>query len=329
MICKVRISYSNKQRSAYRTSKITTYGGLFGQQWKTPYKVAVSFLFTHRRIWCLFEIWHTILLDINRLNIIATHANFDQLKEIFFKCDVEKAEATEPADRERILRQIEQKIPFQTMNENIKHAIVESTIIDATHAQTLVEDKKSGLRAAYYYSTCARMLQFVSKYEQALPFYERALGIYERVKGLEQLGTAISLKNLGTLLHEMGKYEDALARYQRSLAIIEKVKGPEHPFSANVLTNIGTLFQSMEKYDDAEQCLQRALTIMEKARGNEHPETASSLYLLAALLQKKGENEEARSLYGRSLFIREKCLGIEHADTCKTRAQFHALQNPQ
>lgn len=57
------------------------------------------------RIWCLFEIWKTAAVKtVTGLQIVMTSdINIGQAEKIFHELDVAKAEATNAADRDRIL----------------------------------------------------------------------------------------------------------------------------------------------------------------------------------------------------------------------------------
>lgn len=65
------------------------------------------------RIWCLYEIWHTFLIGVERLKVISSNADAAKLKKVFMECDVAKSEATVLADKERILEEIQRRCHFK------------------------------------------------------------------------------------------------------------------------------------------------------------------------------------------------------------------------
>ncbi|GAX76256.1 hypothetical protein CEUSTIGMA_g3700.t1 [Chlamydomonas eustigma] len=64
------------------------------------------------RVWCLYEIWHTInAKGVNGLHMIIPEMASSEMFHTFQNIDISKAQATVPADRERILASIEQESP--------------------------------------------------------------------------------------------------------------------------------------------------------------------------------------------------------------------------
>jgi hypothetical protein len=80
---------------------------------------------TLTRIWCLFEIWRTAE-DGNVLTVLTEELDGASLTEVFYKMDVEKAEASMPSDRVRLLDSFEASgTGFEQLNIVIKRALVE------------------------------------------------------------------------------------------------------------------------------------------------------------------------------------------------------------
>ena len=148
------------------------------------------FLSLKHRIWCLFEIWHTFLLDVQRLKVIARHTEKEKLKRIFIGCDVAKAKATVEADRDRILEEIKKTMPFEQMNENIKTALVESARLDTERVKLLYGEESA--YSAFVLDKYGNMLSFVGKYAEAEIIYRKSLSIREAVLGTEHHDTAES-----------------------------------------------------------------------------------------------------------------------------------------
>lgn len=90
------------------------------------------------RIWCLFEIWHTVLAGgPSKLLILSNQVDGDALKNVYIELDVEQAKATMEEDRVKILAEIKQSMGFHEMNHAIKNGLVGATEFEAHQAQEL------------------------------------------------------------------------------------------------------------------------------------------------------------------------------------------------
>src|SRR5688572_5369833 len=99
-------------------------------------------------------------MQVNRLKVIAKGTDREEMRKIFIKCDVAKAEATVLADRDRILEEIQKTMPFNKMNEDIRTALVESARIEVEVAESM-EKKMSSTWLALALDKYAYMLQLL------------------------------------------------------------------------------------------------------------------------------------------------------------------------
>ncbi|EFJ40045.1 hypothetical protein VOLCADRAFT_100240 [Volvox carteri f. nagariensis] len=87
------------------------------------------------RIWCLYEIWNTILAGgPPKLAVLGYDVNQDAFKEVYITLDVAEAQATVDADRVRILADIAASTGLEHLNQVLKRSLVESTEAEAENA---------------------------------------------------------------------------------------------------------------------------------------------------------------------------------------------------
>jgi tetratricopeptide (TPR) repeat protein len=192
--------------------------------------------------------------------------------------------------------------------------------LDALALAVISEDRNLSpdvlLTAAFLLDKLAMYrLGALAAFTEARPLCERALAIYEGALGPEDPYTAMSLSNLGSILHAQGSLNTAKPLFERALAIREKALGPEHPHTATSQNNLGGLLQAQDKLGEARQLFERALIVREKTLGPEHPDTAGALHNLASVSLNLGDFAAARPLFERGLAIHEKALGLDHPRT--------------
>ncbi|MBV9790097.1 MAG: tetratricopeptide repeat protein, partial [Chloroflexi bacterium] len=159
--------------------------------------------------------------------------------------------------------------------------------------------------AANLCNTFGYHLDMIGAYGGARRYYERALAIWEQVLGVEHPHTAISLNNMGSVLHAQGDLAGAQEYYRRALRIDEASYGPEHPEVATDVNNLGEVLRVQGDLAGAKEYHERALAIREKVLGIEHPHTTNSLNNLGLVLRGQGDLAGARRCYERALEIRE------------------------
>ena len=142
-------------------------------------------------------------LGIQRLVVVTLNTDFEKLKNIFITCNVDKAEATVLADRERILKEIKASMPFKEMNEKIKKALIDSARIEVQRVKNSGEATITKVRTI---EKLVKMLAFVSNYKEAEFFAQKSFDTCKEAFGLEHSETATALHNLATVLDDMQKY---------------------------------------------------------------------------------------------------------------------------
>ncbi|GFR41736.1 hypothetical protein Agub_g2489 [Astrephomene gubernaculifera] len=115
------------------------------------------------RIWCLYEIWNTVLVGgAPKLAVLGYDVKQDAFKEVYITLDVGEAQATVESDRVRILADIAASTGLQELNLVIKRALIESTQAEAENAQKVL------LPSAKDWKDFQRIIEAITKHTQML-----------------------------------------------------------------------------------------------------------------------------------------------------------------
>ena len=203
--------------------------------------------------------WQTCLLDISRLKVTGHLINYFKLKELYILCDVAKAEATVELDRIRILKQIQETVSYEKMNETIKKVLLESARLEAE--QCSKSQESNPLKSADSYEKFGLILHFMGRYVEAYSFQERALAFKERQLGSTHVDVARSVHSLAELHYSMGEHKEALLLHRRALNIRENTLGSDHIDTASSLNSLGELLYAMRNYSESYPLYKTALSI--------------------------------------------------------------------
>ncbi len=158
----------------------------------------------------------------------------------------------------------------------------------------------------------AKMLDTLSRYEEAEPLFRRALAINEMALGLDHQAVAKTLNNLANMLDTLARSEEAELLFRRALAINEAALVPDHSSVAITLNNLADLLSTLSRFEEAEPLFRRALTISEAEQDSDDRYTSSVWNNLAVLLFRLSRFEEAELGFRRALAIREAAYGSDH-----------------
>jgi tetratricopeptide (TPR) repeat protein len=135
-------------------------------------------------------------------------------------------------------------------------------------------------------------------------------------------GRHSSIKDYGTLLHNIGWFDWGQGRYMRAQESVQKaydlrrqVLGNEDVSTIASLGLFGTILKSQGYYKQAEEMYRQALRLEETILGKEHPSTLASMNNLATALSNQGKYEQAEEMHRQALRLSETVLGKEHPDT--------------
>eukprot|EP00200_Dunaliella_tertiolecta_P010405 CAMPEP_0202392136 /NCGR_PEP_ID=MMETSP1127-20130417/92210_1 /ASSEMBLY_ACC=CAM_ASM_000462 /TAXON_ID=3047 /ORGANISM="Dunaliella tertiolecta, Strain CCMP1320" /LENGTH=647 /DNA_ID=CAMNT_0048994619 /DNA_START=758 /DNA_END=2704 /DNA_ORIENTATION=- len=280
------------------------------------------------RIWCLFEIWHTVKAKGSAgLEILTYQMRF--LPNLFHEIDVSKAQASLESDRVRILAEIAADIGYQQLSLNIKEALVESADREAQQALALAQQHvgpstgstptdSPALAAAAACTKAAFVAHAARQYERAGEYDSRALDLNTKVLGLEHPDTIASMESVGVSLSDQGKLKEAEAVKREVLALQAKVQDPLADFRAlNGMRNLAQNLLSQSKYEEAEAMYRQVLVLHAKVDGPEHPAQIHSMINLVHALNGQGKRGEGEAVQRQVLELQTKVLGPDHPDTTR------------
>ena len=294
------------------------------------------------RIWCLFEVWHTILAGgASKLVVLANQLDADALKNVFIELDVAQAKATQDQDRVRILEEIRKSMGFHEMNMAIKKALIDSSEHEAANAQKVVlaleedrETKEPGWKvvtdALKPISKHISMLQMAgrtadaNRYSKILTAMQSRLGADGLIKKSPAMFPCIN-PNVASLLKSAAQWkhnanlDEAMVEIQ---AAIEESKRDLRSQAANSRA----WFSS---WCDSIACLHSEfLLLKDMGRGKE---ALATIERALALVQEATESERRFSLEASLLFVNAdlllsvECKAQDAVDACN-RA-LNALKN--
>jgi Tfp pilus assembly protein PilF len=285
------------------------------------------------RVWCIFEVF-TALQNECEITIIMPPGEHDRMvKDIIGESNggvdalhkslaaikVENAEASEPSDKLKILKLIEDSVGFAHVNNQVAERLrawVSSIIDDVVSQHKGQVEDGSKEEDAWFLIHVGMLLKRFGNYGTALELCRKAQAIRETTLGMEHEDTAATYHTIARVVQ--GNRDGALEMYQKCLVIQEKVMGLEHPDTAASYNSIGSVLNDQGKYDEALKMHQKGLSIREKVLGVDHPDTACSYNNIGFALDNQGDNDGALEMYQKCLVIRQKVLGTEHACTAQT-----------
>ena len=137
----------------------------------------------------------------------------------------------------------------------------------------------------------ARHLQNRARYDEARTLFQKALAKAEQLVPPEPSLLAITLSNLGMVLHDLGDAAGARPLLVRALDIDEKTFDAEHPRVALRLSNLALALREPGDAAGAKPLLERALSVDEKTFGPKHPTVETHEFSVS-----KGRYKEAAFL---------------------------------
>lgn len=288
-----------------------------------------------KRVWCVFELYTAFETEHCEFSIaLPEREKIDMLDalndggdrginllyETLGRTKIESAEASEAADRDRILKIVEDGPGFEKLNNEVNRLLrdwVKNSMLEAvtSYEGQLGAASSENTDFAKLCSNVANILYKNGEHDQALGLYRKALGIWEGVPVKEHRATALCHYHIGMVLSEKGQYDAALEEFRKAAEIEAVILGKAHPDYARTISNIG--FALRKKGDDDEALVQfrRALRIRENVLGEDHFETGKSLENIGETLRMMGRNDEALVHTRRASVIFEKALGNQHPQT--------------
>merc|ERR1719198_1521722 len=114
---------------------------------------------------------------------------------------------------------------------------------------------------------------------------------------------AVTLNNIGSILHDEGKFQDALDKYLNALKVNMATVGNDHPETAATHNSLGTLYQDAGDDTSAQKHFEKCLEIQLTTVGTRSPDMATSYNNIATILYRRGELEDAARLLKKALTV--------------------------
>lgn len=298
-----------------------------------------------RRIWCIFEMYEAYTSECTveiimppeqeklLLNSItsATGADgksgIDELFIAFSNTRVENALASQPEDRENILRIIENGPGYAELNKEINNymrqwvvSVVRSSVADAQ--KRLKDDDlqpQEIIETGTYISYIAAFFGETGDKRTSLDFYMEALKAYESADhnfdtNIHDVKDYIArtYNNIGENLEALGRYEEALEYHSRCCAQFEEVYGKDHINTSASYFNIGAVKRKQEDHEGALEMFLKSVEIDERTNGTYHPDTANTYDYIGRTKQAMGDLDGALEMFNKNLEISTKLFGNNH-----------------
>ena len=190
--------------------------------------------------------------------------------------------------------------------------IVTAVLANSKQDQELRELQAS---AAVGADLVGQISQMNGDYPKALKKYQKSLAVRKKYLGKENVKTAKSYNNMGSIYTDMGEYAKALKYYKEALNIRKKVLGKEHPDTIDSYNELGLIYHKLGDYPQTLHYYRMAMLAREKSFGTEHFDTAESYNLMGMVYYQLGDYQKALEHYNKALVVREKFLTIKNTDT--------------
>jgi tetratricopeptide (TPR) repeat protein len=244
----------------------------------------------------------------------AIGADFNAIMKVLVALDARKAEATNPADKQRIFEVVETQLEgsFVTLNNTVKSRLREWYLQAAVAMAEETED------AEMLYNVGAVLRTVFGDHDKSLELLERCLAIRLATLGEKHPYTAGTYDNMGGAYDSKGDYDKALEYHGKALAIKLATLGEGHPDTANTYNNMGNAYNSKGDYDKALEYYGKALAIKLATLGEKHPSTADTYNNMGNAYDSKGDCDKALEYHGKALAIKLATLGEGHPSTAMT-----------
>ncbi|KAG2494089.1 hypothetical protein HYH03_007729 [Edaphochlamys debaryana] len=248
-----------------------------------------------KRVWCVYEIWVTLLgAAASKLRVLHPSISPDRLRELFHSIDVEAAQASNAADRERILADVRGSIGSEQLNRLVKHALVDSLALMAPARTNLAAIASAWAAAAAAHQGYGGM--------------EGAAGADAGGADADDaLVAGEQARRQGKVLMHSGRYRDAEPYFRAALQLFARAyraeRAKQRPTGSGEelllatglhdgYHDLATLLFCAGRFREAEQLHRRALQLRVAGLGEDDVLTSYSLNNLAEVLVARVQNQE-------------------------------------
>lgn len=286
-----------------------------------------------QRAWCIFE-FHSALQSNKTLEVLMPpqeETNFvdsisqinglDEMWKALGNVDVNKADASQAADKENIMKMVNKSCGADKLNCSVVRELqtwLSKRALERVlrRLETQPEDPEEEVAEACAH--VAKMLRSIGKLQESEDLLRRVLKKLEGSAALTSKHGAEVSKGLGIVLWMKGHLVKALEQLKDSKKAYASFDGLYTTLGgADLLRHIGTVQRQQGKLDDAEKSFQEAQKAFEAAQGSLTCECAGlyqELGVLYATWEKKKNYKEAQKMFNLALEIHEKAGATETPD---------------
>eukprot|EP00747_Dinoflagellata_sp_TGD_P133605 gnl/TRDRNA2_/TRDRNA2_175215_c0_seq8.p1 gnl/TRDRNA2_/TRDRNA2_175215_c0~~gnl/TRDRNA2_/TRDRNA2_175215_c0_seq8.p1 ORF type:complete len:531 (+),score=133.83 gnl/TRDRNA2_/TRDRNA2_175215_c0_seq8:96-1688(+) len=179
--------------------------------------------------------------------------------------------------------------------------------------KTLRDGAQEGPDLSRVLTMKADVLRELKRYQEARSTVDEAVKLQEvEFAGESNPEVAVTLNNIGSILHDEGKFQDALEKYLSALQVNMATVGHDHPETAATHNSIGTLFQDLGDDLAAQEHFEKCLDIQQKTVGAVSADVASTYNNLGTILYRRGELEDAAKLLEKALAVLDEVGASEN-----------------
>ncbi|GIL50307.1 hypothetical protein Vafri_6512 [Volvox africanus] len=210
------------------------------------------------RIWCLYEIWQTVRQrGSEALCVLAGPLDFEELVHVWGELEVERAQATFPADRDRILADIRAATGSAELNRHIQQALGKSAIRDLEAVRAAAPRTRLHGERAY---RAAVLLRTAGSGAVALAAAREAADVFCSCVGHAHPDSLRALRAVAGCHKDLGAARQAVGLLeQQVIPFLEEAYGFGHTESG-ALDELGMLYYTLGEYDAAYDMLLAALS---------------------------------------------------------------------
>lgn len=283
------------------------------------------------RAWCLYEIYSTI--DTNSQFQVALssyeHETFihsiaediNCIKNMLAVVNVQRSEAWNPLDKQRIFDIIEKTVGFNEVNLTVTTRLREWIVMATEKA---LSESKNELEKIELSNSLGLLYGELSNYDNALPYtlysYEKTL----ELKGESHEHTLQRMNNLAILYDKQLKYDDAIPLLEKCIELYTLHFGSNYSNTVLTKQTLAIIYLNQKKYSDAIVIFKDCLEYFQK---DEFNLTAlyACMYNLGICYDYLQQSEQAKEILQKLYDILIQKYGPEHMDTLRVMTSLGSI----
>jgi tetratricopeptide (TPR) repeat protein len=299
------------------------------------------------RVWCIFELFTAHSNDFKitvemppeekqkmvnaltrspkendpSLHGIGNGAVEDEIDILFKVLDgtmIEGAKATQPTDREHIMKIVEEGVGSTKLNI-VVNGLLRDWVMKSLEETVEEEKLKYGITLEYanLCDSVGRVMFANAKYDKARTYYNKAERARVEILGKGHKYTVSHCNNIGNVLLREGDLNGSLKLYNEALHHNEENFGDNNKVTADSNREVGVILSRKGDYQGSLVKLRKALAIYENVLGDENVECALTHNSIGRVLDKTGDLNGALHSLQKALTIFQNVLGDDHVQTAR------------